>query len=253
MITPVHILCSCRNPDLWPASILVFDSIRVGFPTARLFIHANFLSVNHQTELEAIASKLNAMFIFAHNPTVHHEWIRSMLKTAHEPFFICDTDVIFWKSFERWTFLHTAMAGRRMPQFSDPVTGCVTEERLHTSLMYLDPVLWREQTAEFVAKKLNMDLPFGIEPDFVKPVYYIVNGEPLYQDTLGQACQAIGGQPFTEAQLDCYDHLHCGTISDIAGKRIPTMQQTHQAIIGNPELARGCWRNQKQYFESLCP
>ena len=38
---PVHILVTIRKPDLLPAAMMVFKSIRVGFPTAHINVYWN--------------------------------------------------------------------------------------------------------------------------------------------------------------------------------------------------------------------
>jgi hypothetical protein len=93
----VHILATCRNPELLPATLLVFKSIRVGFPTAEIHVVYNNLSLEHEGILNGENRNYHAETILPLTSTIiHHEWITLLLEHETEPFFICDTDMVFW-------------------------------------------------------------------------------------------------------------------------------------------------------------
>lgn len=253
MIPSVHVLATCRNPELFPATRLVFDSIRVGFPTAEINVVLNGLASYHEAEIEKECEKVSAncsnRTIY---PTVHNRWISELIRDKSEPFFICDTDVIFHENFERFDFdfQAKALAGRLIPRFFDEVTGCITYERLHTSLLYINPMIIRRQVASFKSK-LCTQSPFYVDQDLVDPLMSVIHKQPYFHDTASQLYNAIGGKAFTPQQLDCYDHLNCGTYIDIAAPRMTygkNLKSDHEKVFENPALSRGIWKQQENYY-----
>ncbi len=50
--------------------------------------------------------------------------------------------------------------------------------------------------------------------------------------------------------MDCYDHLNCGTISDIVAPHLKDLRlrESHFAVFENAQLARGAWKNQDNWY-----
>jgi len=258
----VHILATCRNPELIRATTLVFDSLRTGFPTARVYVYCNGLG-GYSALIQQAACKAGVPEFNLHvlSQTIHHDWIYKLFEKETEPFFICDTDLIFWSSFEDFDFSGAAMAGRYVPQFFDRFTNCITRPRLHTSLLYLDPQKIKQQVDAYFSQ--FPETPFNPRPNLIFPNFlpYRIEqaGHPergkvknFFHDTCSMLYQAIGGQAFTEAQLDCYDHLNFGTISDIVCPHYPDerWRESHFAIFENPQLAKGAWRAQEMWYKA---
>lgn len=264
----VYILATCRKPELLPATLLVFDTIRVGFPTASIDVHINGICCDPLRALEYKVMKVNGA-LYKMAQTIHHEWIESLIYRENEPFFICDTDVIFWDNFEKWDFSGHALAGRYIPQFYDEFSKCITRPRLHTSLLYIDPVEVRKQIKAYYNQ--FPDTPFNPKPNLFYPMFHPLM-EPVasenaddrlfpfggrlftnyFYDTCSMLYHAIGGLPFNEEHLNCFDHLHCGTISDIIAPHLSIgkdLVAKHQAAFANPQLAKGCWKHQNEYFK----
>jgi hypothetical protein len=262
----LHVLCSCRNPELWTASILVFKTIRTGFPDAKILVTDNGLDSKLFDQLKQVVAPLDIEILPGFKPIVHHTWITGLLQTENEPFFICDTDVIFWDRFPVEAFAGHTMAGRLIPKFFDAVTQCITHSRLHTALMYLEPVAVRFGVEKYYKRFPN--LPFNnLRPDLVTgritpiaaaPAGLAQNGYfyDLFHDTCSMLYVTVGGRAFTDAELDCYDHLNCGTYSDLVGDILKNdtknplrlQQRRNERLMAYPSTIRGLWREQEAFY-----
>lgn len=252
----VHVLVTVRKPELLRGSTLVFDSIRTGFPRAEVIAHLNGAkaerkAVNRAFDSAAVDEVLEL------GRVVHHDWIEQLLIDAREPFWICDTDVLFWQQVDGWRF-NGPMAGRYVPQWNDPYSRCIQRGRLHTSLMWLHPARIKGAVAEY--NEGFPQTPFGHERMMVRPFQYAQRTrdgrrQDFFCDTMGGLYHAIGGDWFSEEQLDAYDHLNCGTwvdemapaVADLVGD----LKAQHDAIYARPDLARGAWRRQQAFYERL--
>src|SRR3954465_9852369 len=99
----LHILATCRNPDILRGTTLLFDTLRVGFPTAQVTVHSNALPEYARAVVQKLCAQ-NDCALVESPPTIHHEWIEKLLAETAEPFIILDTDVCFWKNCEEWHF-----------------------------------------------------------------------------------------------------------------------------------------------------
>lgn len=251
----VFCLVTVRTNPPAPGSVMVFDTIRTGFPTAELNFQINrSSSVAPEVDLVIIekAKKVSAENWFCGGETIHHEWIHILLERENEPFWLCDTDVMFWDKVEHWKPKEgEALMGRRIPQFLDEFTGTITRPRLHPSLLYVDPVLVRTKAADW--RKQFLDSPFNPLADLVNPLMVPFKGKAHFYDTMGMLYHAIGGQAFTDEQLDCFDHMNFGTLEDLV---LPKLQGGHvmkgirNSIYANPIKGKGMWRIQERYYEN---
>jgi len=121
-------------------------------------------------------------------------------------------------------------------------------------LLYINPVLVKEKLAEFRA--VCPDSPFT---PFCNPIYPLclpLNNRMYFHDTCSLLYHAIGGQSFTDAEKDNYFHFNFGTIPDLVLPRLKDANQmitARQAVLDNPELGRGAWRQQEEYYTSKQP
>ncbi len=242
----VFILATCRKPELAPFTELVFKTLRIGFPTADIHVHAN----GDVTKCNVIALCEQTNCSVENVVTNHHEWIEGLIKTESEPFCICDTDIIFYSNFEQFNFT-TALAGWRIPEWEDEFSGAVQRARYHTSLLYVNPVKVREQLKVFESVLPNSE--FTPTP-FVNPVYPATlpfNRKMYFYDTCAFLYHALGGTDFKDQQKDTYFHFNFGSLSDIVLPRLSNAAQMVKAraqIMENPELGRGMWRAQEDYY-----
>jgi len=243
----VFILATCRKPELLPFTTLVFDTLRIGFPTATIGVYLNNLDAETSKVIIGLADKVQAGT--KNTNTIHHEWIESLVSTEQEPFFIVDTDVIFYSNFENYNFAES-LAGYRIPEWKDDFSGAITRARLHPSLLYIDPVAVRAAIDKF--KELIPDTPFTPKVNLFHPICLPFKRRWYFNDTCSLLYQAIGGQSFTDEQKNAYCHFEFGTIPDVVLPRLPTahataMMERRLAILNNPALGRGAWREQEEY------
>lgn len=243
----VHILTTCRNEELFAYTTLVFNTLRIGFPTAdvKVWVNQGMLwdkvqSICKEHDLE-----------FENVDTTHDEWIWDLCQEEKEPFWICDTDIIFFDSVEGFKS-DTGIAGWRIPEWRDEFTKCITRSRIHTSLMLIDPITLIQEVDIFNRKTNTIDF---INPtaDLFAPLCVPLNGENYFYDVCAMLYQAIGGTPFPDFIKDNYFHFNFGTISDLVLPHIADadgMEKARKQILDNPELGRSGWRLQEKYYEA---
>lgn len=249
----VFILASCRNLDLLPASTLVARSLRIGFPTANIFVHRN-TDIKKADDLIWRAFSGPGINQAPAVQTIHHAWIEKLIACENEPFFICDTDVVFWDSVETLEVSGEALAGRLIPQFFDRFTNCITRPRLHTSLLYINPSEVRARVKAYYDQ--FPQTPFNPKANLIYPIFLPVRHggtvTSYFFDTCSLLYQAIGGRAFTENELDRYDHLHFGTLRDLVAPHYPEQRfdEVHEAVFTKPELLRGAWKLDERFYEA---
>jgi hypothetical protein len=240
----IRILATCRNLDLLRSSTLVFDTIRVGFPDEPIHVEANTQFPEATKAISEAAFKVGATFGYTY--TIHHEWIERLIETETKPFFVCDTDITFFKKFDYSPLLGTALAGTYTPQFMDPFSRCRTMERLHTCLMYINPNVLRKRMAAW--DMTCPTSPFTPKANLIYPlVVPTLNGNTFF-DTCSMLYQAVGGYAFHDQQLDSFAHLHCGTWADLIEKAMPGMLSLHKDASENHEIAKNLRKMQSQFY-----
>lgn len=250
-VPDVYILATCRRPELAPYTLLIFDSVRTGFPTAAIHVHFNRLDDELR---KAIQGKADAGFSYADVDYCHSSWIERLIEEKSEPLFLLDTDLVFFRSFEGFSFDGSWLAGWRIPEFQDEFVGALTRARLHTSLLYIDPVLVREKLktykAQFPATGFNpLAMPCA-------PLTVPHEGRGVFYDCCSMLYHAIGGTNFTDEQKDAYFHFFFGTLPDLVLPRLSNGAEIGKAradILANPELGRGGWRFQEAYYANRQP
>lgn len=260
----VHILATCRKAELLPATLMVFQSLRVGFPTAKVMVQINafprdfvpysemLIRKSVEVELEKMGGKWETV---PANATTHHEWICSLIEKEKEPFFICDTDICLWSNFECFDFTGAALAGRYVPQFYCNFTKAITRPRLHGCLLYIDPVKVKSKAEEYGNQFPDCyATPRPTLQDLVFPRYVPCGpmGKVSFYDTCSVLYCAIGGQKFTDEQNLVFDHLQSGTLSDLVAPTYPSgnMREWHAAVLDQPHLIKGQWERDKAFYKS---
>lgn len=245
----VFILATCRNEALLPMTTLVFDTLRTGFPTAEVHVHGNALDEPAKLAVKAQCKRTRARF-FDHPATIHHLFVEHLCLTETEPFVLLDTDIILFEPVEHWTF-EESLAGWRIPEFNDEFTGARTRARLHTSLLFVDPVMLR---ADIAAWRQQFPVTvFNPTANLFHPLCLPFRGGGYFYDTAAFLYQAVGGTAFSDRQLDAFCHFHFGTIPDVVLPRLKdgaAMMQARAAVLQNPVLGRGLWREQLRYYEA---
>lgn len=240
-----YILITERPPELAPFSECVFKTIRTRFPTADLHFFCNGMSTEQLDKYQEHGERVGGV-VWNCDKTTHARWISDILECEDEPYFLCDTDVIFYESVENWTTDQPLM-GYLIPEFRCPFSKAVTRSRLHTSLLRIDPVKVRAMTKKFI----EPDNEFATTIDLIEPVVTSLNGNRIFNDCCSLLYHAVGGQPITNRQKEAYFHFHFGTISDLVLPNIPNPEETRlerKFILEHPEKGKGLWRAQDKWF-----
>jgi len=249
----VHILATCRRPELLRLTLLVFESLRVGFPTWPVTVWLNRLesgSAARQAVLEACRDA--QVDEVRDTNTIHHAWVEHLAGQELENFVICDTDLIFWEAVEGWKF-NRALAGRFIPRFFNEYSNCWDQQRLHTCLLFIQPRALADEARAYNGQfpnhvflpGCNLFYPLRV------PLAYGVN---IFFDTTSALFHAIGGVPFTEGQNAAFDHLGFGTISDLVLPHLTDGEQlaaNRAAVLANVTLAKGAWKAELAYYEKF--
>lgn len=248
----VYILATVRNPALLEAALLVFKTLRTGFPTARVHVHGNAIEPFLENEVARAAQKAGAIFTRTVRRIAHDEWIEELVLGAAQPIWVVDTDVVFFDAVETFELdRQAAAAGRLEPEFLEEWTQSTHVERLHTSCLWLNAPRIRAAGRQWMGRfpaiwhTAQMNL---IRQQFIP----VAGQEPLFYDTCAGMYQALGGQAFTPEQDQAFEHLHCATYSDLITPAVPSLAdlaRVHKEIYSNPSLARGLLREQSKYYE----
>lgn len=237
MSKTVVISCYGVVGNMRPAT-LVFDTLRVGFPTASVIVvWTGALPI--PVEICNLCSVLNCKLNFAEGWS-HQNVVKWALNNLSGEVVLCDSDVIFWESVEDFTSMQM-LAGRLIPQHRCEYLGLITEARLHPSLMFIN-------TIEDFRNKLP-ELPKQVPFDAIAPFTVMQGSNLIFHDTMTNAYDLFGGQVFDEIMLNKYDHLFCSSFVDDVDKKIAGLRATHQMVYSNPQLAKGMWKQQDEYFK----
>jgi len=246
----VHLLATVRQPDLLPAATLVFKTLRVGFPTVDVTVWVN--GPDHYTEIFRAGEKVGIK-AFVELTTVHHKWVTYLIEHEQEPFWICDTDVVFFGNMEHFDFGNARLAGRYSPKFNCKFSRAFTMPRLHTCLMRIEPEPLRAAVALYGG--LFPDCYATPRPtleDLVFPRYIpdVEHTRPSFYDTCGLLYHALGGIKMQPKHMDCFEHLGSATLSDLVAKAYPEyrVRETHFSIFENPQLAKGLGKMQDRFY-----
>lgn len=230
---------------------MVFRSLRVGFPTARVVVWNNNLSnkYHYLPELTQLLDDNMEMRRIEQELT-HAEWLSMLVSTEHGRIVILDTDIMFWERCEDWQF-ELLLAGAFSPAFKCPAVQAWTAPRLHTSFMWI-------RSLEELRSKLR---EVRQHPQFYPynpfaPMMLFDCGEPVFYDVAANLYQQLGGTRYGSLKLDCYDHLHSGTIVDLIEPLSPEyigVSEFHKQCYKDPTLMRGLWRKQLEYYKRYQP
>lgn len=244
----VHILVTLLNPSRIKASLLVFRSIKVGFPTANLLVYGNGIKDPEGRNLvEVTARNVGAQYVNIPMHS-HGQWIENILSNEREPFWICDTDIVFFDKVQDWfTGSDELFAGRYEPEFWEEWTRTIHVARLHPSLMWINPQLLRAAMRAWPGKQEFFNV---VQQNLIQWNIVPQSGrDQLFYDTCAGLYHALGGLRFTEAQNATFGHLFRGTYVDLVSEYYPNESARHDAIWDDPDLARNLWNDQQEWYE----
>ena len=238
----VSILTYCAHPALAYGTLMVFKTLRIGFPTAKVEVYDNGSDPEVRDQIMRACAEVDADFT---SMTPRH-WSRHI---AHQlldreddgsPLVLVDPDVAFWSSVEGWDFGDALMAGRLMREVhAGPL---VSRARLHPSMLWV-PSLGRLREV--------------LRPDEIAQRLEPRPGRLEFFDTMAVAHARLGDRcaAFAPEHLDCFDHLffgcHLPAIDKHLSRTDSVIHRCHRAAAaGDLAAIRGAWREQDAYFAS---
>jgi len=243
-LVKVFILTTCNGPDNLVNTLMVFKTLRVGFPTAKVYVVDNASDPATVPAIEDAAAAVGAEFFRYADRTEHGKFITSIVSNTTGPVTFVDTDVAFWASCEDIDIGDALLGGRYIPKIETPAGTHVA--RVHPSLLIIPDTQKLWEACRHVA-----DTGFrGIEFKPFESCYYHDDGRTVLVDTCAAVSGALADRVyhFRPADLERYDHLFLGTIPEMLDM-LPLHDDTRDVIavghtIERPEDLKGLWRQQ---------
>lgn len=246
VIKRVFCITYCRRPELYYGTSLIFQTIRAGFPDAEIVVIDN-ASAYGVEETRRLAESVGAIFVHYEKERRHQDILADIVIGADVPTAVVDPDIVFWDRADESTAM---LEGRLIPCFLDPYTGCHTHERLHTSFLKFRPEL-REAIREVRAQRFDWE-PFS-------PTMLEMDGWHRW-DTMASLYASLKhiAKPFSESDLNKYDHLFCGSHIDLVSDKLNEWGDKFRAMhesarVGDLEALRGIWKLQDTFFRQFAP
>lgn len=229
---------------------LVLDTIRVGFPTAKLWVAANR---NVCDSVITKCKKLDAFMSFT-NCRTHHDFIQDWVHGPSDPLFIIDPDIIFWESMEDLTSIRTGFfRGVFTPEHLTDYGEFHTVSRFHSSFLYFpDPCAVARAIKEvFPPSQVN---PSCVPFNPFAPQTVFQNGRPLFFDTCANLFHAIGGEELRADYSSRFTHIGHGSSLELMCKHVPAtraarLREIHRLAIHDPVTIKYLWKEQRDYYE----
>lgn len=235
------LLVWCRNPANARSSLLTFQTLRTGFPTAEIVVIDNASVIGDQVREHC--RRVGASYHRLDREIGHHQYLQRLVHGESSAVLV-DPDLVFWQSVEHWDFSGHLVAGRLIPHFQDSFTRCHTVSRLHSSLMWLPDLerlraLFRQRAARFfdpIGHKVVQIGAHWVFWDVMAGLYHLFKAE---------------SHAFGDAELDAYDHLFCGThldqvIDDLGAESV--IARGSRMALEDLASIKGYWRQQQAYF-----
>jgi len=230
-----------KEDDL--GNFLFFETFRVGFPDAELFVFSNANTNKFNKVAEKLTHQNGGEFFLINKEIEHHQFISFLIQNENKPFYLIDPDTIWFDKMPK--HFDSALAGRFIPRFYDLHANSNTFERLHTSCLYISPKEIKEVYERF-------DEYFNI--DYLKPLIYYLDGKRYRFDTASQLYQILKNYDlisvFDESINEKFCHLFCGSHVSLVSKAYPEISETHNLAIKNVEYAKNLKKKQDLFFLS---
>jgi hypothetical protein len=179
----------------------------------------------------------------------HHEWIQMLATTEKQPFWISDTDILYYENIEELK-PDSAIAGWRIPEWKDEFTQCITRARIHTCLMHINPLTLASAIARY-KESFNLMDDINPLPNLFAPISVPFGRLTYFYDVCGLLYNAVGGEAFSDEIKERWFHFNFGSISDRVLPLIKDgdkMAAAREMVLLNPQLGRGAWRLQEEYY-----
>jgi hypothetical protein len=251
----VHILVTVTNPTQLVASTLTLETVRVGFPNAKITIYNNGNDpiiadgLRHRSKIKQLRVEHNPV------PMHHAKWIKGVIDGQKDgPIIILDPDMIFYSSCEDIPY-SSLLRGYFIPAIWNEFAGCISYERFHTSFLMV-------QDVAKLRMRVKMFHPFVLQPsaeycplDPYMPAVSVVRGRKAFHDTCSTLYNIVGGVPFTEAERSRYAHINSASFYDVMSSRVEDKEsfrlQHERANALDFEFFREWWKAEDRYYEEM--
>jgi hypothetical protein len=251
----VFILTFCHDLEAFYGTSLIFKTLRVGFPNARVCVVDNNSLPEAQDQIANLCRENECEFKTMPEPGIHHhEFIDATLReqgiasSCDGPVVFLDPDMCLWQSCEDFSF-DGLIAGKKLSKFHDFITNTVTMPRLHTSFLWVkDARRLLREILRIKARRFDF-LPFQSFSFKMDDTWY-------RYDTGASLYAALPGRHsfFSESHFGYYDHLYAGSHLDwifqfYDDECREMMKRTHNwAKTNNISAIKGIWREQNKIF-----
>lgn len=248
----VSVLTYCPHPAAAYGSLLVFDSLRVGFPHARIEVFDNGSHPEVLPRIRQLAEAIGAKFqaMQSRHYCDHLRWLLLERESDCDSLVLVDPDVVFWQAVEAWEIGRALLAGRLIPTHQrGPLT---VVERLHPSLLWVPSIRTLRARVKGIQAERYAWRAVSQRTGFL-------SGRPIFWDTLADLFSAFPSEcsTFEAPHLDCYDHLFCGShfsLMHLDRAFLATFGEWHRlAASGDVRPLRGIWRKQQEFFSGRLP
>ena len=260
----VRILVTVPDEESLAACTLCFETLRVGFPTAKIQVTVNQSGLGYYfggyMKIVQRIQRAERAEIISRTETWHHaDWIQHCVEfhDSPGPLVILDPDTIFWKSCEDWEFPEsTLLAGYLVPHMWNDFAKCVSVPRIHTSLMWF-PDTWA------LGKVLAERYPYSHQASGeycpcnpFRPTVQFIRGRPVFWDSCANlygmlAYNGLLIQPFEDKHKECFDHLNSASFFDVMAARLDDNRgfvQAHREGVRDPMKLRNLWPIVDAYY-----
>jgi hypothetical protein len=234
-VTPVtvHTMIGIPSARRIAAELRLFETLRDGFPTARVSIVDNHSCAAAEPAIAEASARVGGRVRRVTATMSDYGFLSDVILDPGNagPAVIVDPSVVFWSRCEDWTF-EGLIAGRLIPRFVEE-GGCISLPRLHPSFWWIpDLAALRDSILRAFGRSrlgcLDAFAPY-MWRDSISRIWYRNDvGANLY------AALSERAQAFTAPELDAFDR--------------PGLEAADPGRPGDDRALRGQWRAQDDYF-----
>lgn len=246
----VYILTWCHDVERLYGSTLVFETLRLAFPTTPVYVVDNQSVPAARRAIQQKTEICSATFVQLRSRVRHYYFIEEAIRRQESGTAIfVDPDICFWQNVESWNF-DSLLAGRLIPKHFCQFSNATTHPRLHTSFLWVNDV--KRMRAELGALDRQQ-----IQFSGFRAASFKLDGNWQFLDCGAAIYSALPDEMFAfeESHLNAYDHLFCGSHADritqsTENAYLRKFRQSHLDVQDDYRTLKGAWRWQHEYFES---
>lgn len=250
----IAILTAVPKEEMFQNCTLSLDTIKVGFPHSEVHV---WNALDYSERVKAKCDRVGARFHLDSPLThawQHAQWMEHVIWNTQGPLCIVDPDCIFWKDCE-WFEFPTLLAGYFVPFMYSEMVHALCMPRLHTSFLYIKDCA--QLIEAIVAKYPDCQRPV-VGPfcpcDPFKPDVKFFNGQAIFWDTCATLFNMLGGTPFGQEHLECYDHIFSSSFAHIIRQHVCDKEDydhVYELARTEPEKLRGFNAVATEYYNRM--